>query len=270
MASDRGVEAGHDGRIMVGRVLVEALMRPVIVEMAHILVNDGAGVSLVVDQQPVGALLANAADKPFGIAVRLRCLGRNLDHIEAFGGEDGIEGGGELGVPVADQEAERGDPLTHVHHQITGGLGSPGRGRMSGHPEQVQPAGADLHDEQNIEPAQRDGVEGEEVGGEQARCLSTQEGLPSGVCSAWWGPEAGSGQDAADRARAQAMSKPDQFALDAAVTPGRILLRQAQHQIADLVTERRAAGLVWIGPLLGDQAAVPGQQRAGGNDAVDA
>jgi hypothetical protein len=102
MASDRGVDAGYGGRIMVGRVLVEALMRPVIVEMAHILVNDGAGVSLVVDQQPVGALLANAADKPFGRAVRPRCLGRDLDHIEDFGGEDGIEGGGELGVPVAD------------------------------------------------------------------------------------------------------------------------------------------------------------------------
>jgi hypothetical protein len=28
--------------------------------------------------------------------------------------------------------------------------------------------------------------------------------------------------------------------------------------------------LVWIGPLLCDQAAVPGQQRAGGNHAVDA
>jgi hypothetical protein len=50
MASDRGVEMGHDGRIMVGWVLVEALMRSVVIEMTHILVNDGAGVSLVVDQ----------------------------------------------------------------------------------------------------------------------------------------------------------------------------------------------------------------------------
>jgi hypothetical protein len=31
MASDRGVEAGYGGWIMVGWVLVEALMRPVIV-----------------------------------------------------------------------------------------------------------------------------------------------------------------------------------------------------------------------------------------------
>jgi hypothetical protein len=137
MASDRGVEAGHDGRIMVGRVLVEALMRWVVIEMAHILVNDGAGVSLVVDQQSVGALLANAANEPLGIAVRSRRLGRDLDHIDAFGGEDGIEGGGELGVAVADQEAERGDPLPQVHQQVAGGLAGPGRGRMGGYTEQV-------------------------------------------------------------------------------------------------------------------------------------
>ena len=89
MASDRGVEAGHDGRIMVGRVLAEALMRSVVIEMAHILINDGAGVSLVVDQQSVGALLANAANEPLGIAVRSRRPRRNLDHINAFGGENG-------------------------------------------------------------------------------------------------------------------------------------------------------------------------------------
>jgi hypothetical protein len=41
---------------------------------------------------------------PLGVAVRSRRPRRDLDYIEAFGGEDGIEGGGELGVPVADQE----------------------------------------------------------------------------------------------------------------------------------------------------------------------
>jgi hypothetical protein len=64
VASDRGVERDHGGRVVVGWVLVEALMRSVVIEMAHILVNDGAGVSPVVDQQSVGALLANAANEP--------------------------------------------------------------------------------------------------------------------------------------------------------------------------------------------------------------
>jgi hypothetical protein len=59
-------------------------------------------VSLVVDQQPVGALFADATNEPFRIAVCPGCPGRDLDHIDAFGGEDGIEGGGELGIPVAD------------------------------------------------------------------------------------------------------------------------------------------------------------------------
>jgi hypothetical protein len=36
--------------------LVEALVRTVVVEVLGELVKDGAGVSLVVDQQPVGAL----------------------------------------------------------------------------------------------------------------------------------------------------------------------------------------------------------------------
>jgi hypothetical protein len=127
-----------------------------------------------------------------------------------------------------------------------------------------------LYDEEDGESRQREGVEGEEVGGQQPRGLSTQEAPPASVCSAWCWPGAGGGQDAADRARAQAMSKPGEFAVDASVAPGRVLLRQAQHQLTDLVAEGRAAGLVWIGPLLGGQAAVPGQQRAGGSDAVDA
>jgi hypothetical protein len=76
--------------------------------MAHVLVEHGAGVSFVVDQQPVGALFANAANEPFGVAVCPWSLGRDLDDVEAFGGEDGIEGGGELGVPVADQEKAPG------------------------------------------------------------------------------------------------------------------------------------------------------------------
>ena len=78
---------------MMGWVLVEALVRAVVIEMAHILVEGGEGMSLVVDQQPVGALFANAANEPFGVAVCPGSAGRDLDHIDAFGGENRIEGG---------------------------------------------------------------------------------------------------------------------------------------------------------------------------------
>ena len=114
MASDRGVEGDHGGGIVVGWVLVQTLVWAVVIEMVLVVVEDGAGVAFVVDQQPVGALGADTADEPFGITVRLWCLGRDLDHLDAVGGEDGIEGGGELGVPVTDQEAKRADPLAEV------------------------------------------------------------------------------------------------------------------------------------------------------------
>jgi hypothetical protein len=184
MATDRGVERNHGGRVVDWRVLAQALMWAMVIEVTHVLVENGAGMSLVIEQQPVGALLANTADESLGIAVRPRSPGRDLDDVDAFGGEEGVEGVGELGVPVADQEAERADLLTQVHQQVTGDLGGPGGGRVGGHTEDMDPAGAHFHNKKDVKSAQRDGVEGEEVGGQQPRGLSPQEGSPSGVCSA--------------------------------------------------------------------------------------
>ena len=87
--------------------------------------------------------------------------------MEVFAGEDGVEGVGELGVPVADQEAKRADLLAQLHHQVTSGLGSPGRGRMRGHTENMDSASPHFHHKQDVESAQRDGVQGEEIGGQQ-------------------------------------------------------------------------------------------------------
>jgi hypothetical protein len=52
---------------------------------------------------------------------------------------------GELGVPVADQEAERCDLIAQVHQKVAGSRGGPGRGRVNGYPENVHPAGEDFH-----------------------------------------------------------------------------------------------------------------------------
>jgi len=142
MPSDRGIKIDDGRGTVAGRALVEALVRPMVVEMALVVVKDGASVSFVVDQEPVGALRTDTADDSLGIAIRLRNPGRDLDHVEAFGGEDSVEGVGELGVAVADQKAERADPLTQIPQQVTGHLGSPGRSRMRGDTKQVHRAGA--------------------------------------------------------------------------------------------------------------------------------
>ena len=55
-----------------------------------------------------------------------------------------------------------------------------------------------------------------------------------------------------------------QLALDAPVSPARIITCQANDEFAELVVDAGAAGRVRVGPLLGDQAAVPGQQGGRG------
>src|SRR6266511_5911043 len=64
-ASNRSTK-GHDGRrVVLRRLLPEALMRPVLVKVPGIFVEDRDGVGLV-DQHPVGALLPGAANEPLG------------------------------------------------------------------------------------------------------------------------------------------------------------------------------------------------------------
>jgi hypothetical protein len=102
-------------------------------------------------------------------------------------------------------------------------------------------SGARFHHEQDVEAAQCDGVEGEEVGGQQPGGLSAQEGSPSGVCSAWCWAEPGSGQDPSDGVGTHAVPESGEFALDSAVAPGGVFVGQAQHQLADLAGDRWAA-----------------------------
>jgi hypothetical protein len=166
VASDRGIEGDHGGWIVGRWVLAQALVWAVVVEVAYVLVENSVGVSFVVNQEPVSALGTDAADESFCVAVRPGCARRDLDHGDGFGAEHGVEGISKFRIPVADQEAKRGRLVAQVHQQGARGLGGPGCGRVCGHSEQVHPAGAHFHHEENVEPAQGDGVEGEEVRGQ--------------------------------------------------------------------------------------------------------
>jgi hypothetical protein len=81
----------------------------------------------------------------------------------------------------------------------------------------------------------------------------------AGVWLAWCGAEVGGGEDSAEGACAQVMSESGEFAVDALVSPGRILLCQTHHEVRDLIIDRWAVGPVWVGPFFRDQAVVPGQ-----------
>jgi hypothetical protein len=120
VASDWGVK-GHLGGGVVGwRMLIQALVWAVVIEVAHVPVKNSSGVSFVVGQQSVGALGADAANEPFHVAVWLGRARRDLHHGDAFGREGGIKVLGEFRVSVPDQEAEGADLTTEVHQQVAG------------------------------------------------------------------------------------------------------------------------------------------------------
>ena len=79
------------------------------------------------DQEVVEAFPAQGADEPFRDRVR---PGRGADDADVGTGEDGVKGGGEFAVPVADQEPEPIAAFAEVHQQVAGLLGDPGAGRM--------------------------------------------------------------------------------------------------------------------------------------------
>lgn len=58
--------------------------------------------AFVVDQHPVGAFGSYGAHPAFGITVGPRRPWRRLHHHDAMAGEDLVEGGGELGIPITE------------------------------------------------------------------------------------------------------------------------------------------------------------------------
>ena len=118
---------------------------------------------------------ADGADEAFGDRVGPRCPHRCLDDPDVDGGEDGVERGGELGVAVADEEPEAAAGVVEVHEQVAGLLGEPGAGGVGGDAEDVHAAGGVLDDEERVEPVQGDGVEVEQVAGEDRVSLGAQE-----------------------------------------------------------------------------------------------
>jgi hypothetical protein len=150
-------------------------MRPVIVVVVLVLTKHGCSMPLVDDQDAVEQFAAEAADEAFGDRVGPRCPCRCPDDTGVDCGEDGVEGGGELGVAVSDEKPEAPTGVIEVHAEVAGLLGQPGSGGVGGDAEDVHTAGGVFDDEEDVQPAQADGVHVEQVAGEDRVRLRAQE-----------------------------------------------------------------------------------------------
>jgi hypothetical protein len=164
-----------------GRILPQGPVRPVRVVVIDVLAKNQPQVPFTGDQHPVQALAAGTADPAFGDRIRPGRLDKCLDDPHADRGEYHVEGGGELGIPVSDQELQAVNVILEVHEQVAGLLGHPRASRMGGDPGQVHAPGSVLDEEQYVQAAQEYGVGVEEVRGENGLGLPGQEltpGLP--------------------------------------------------------------------------------------------
>nr|WP_222849141.1 hypothetical protein [Trebonia kvetii] len=150
-------------------------MRAVTVIVLDILGQHLPQVLLAEDEHVVQALAAQRPYEPFREGVRPRRPDGRLDHPHAVAGEDVVECRGELAVPVADQESELPGPLAEVHQEVAGLLDGPGPGRMGGDAQDVHRTGLDLHREQHVHAPEQHGVDVQEVAGQDARGLASQE-----------------------------------------------------------------------------------------------
>src|SRR3954463_15562306 len=85
--------------------------------MLQVLAQDDLEVAWSGDQKVVEAFPLQGADEPFRDRVRPGRSDRGADDPQVGAGEDGVEGGGELAVSVADQEPELLAAIAEVHHE---------------------------------------------------------------------------------------------------------------------------------------------------------
>ena len=105
------------------------------------------GMTLVDHEDAVEQFAADAADEPFGDPVGPGRTYRRLDYSNPGSGEDGVEGGSEFGVPIADEKPEPAACVIQIHREVAGQLGEPCPGWMGGQTEDVYAAGGVLDDE---------------------------------------------------------------------------------------------------------------------------
>jgi hypothetical protein len=81
------------------------------VAMAHVSREDGHQVALADDQYTVQALATERPDPTLSIGIGPRRLWRSLQHRYPRCGEDDVETGRELRIPITDQEPKYLGPI---------------------------------------------------------------------------------------------------------------------------------------------------------------
>jgi hypothetical protein len=94
------------------------------------------------------------------------------------GGKDGVEGGGELGVAITDEELRRARLVGELHGEVASLLGHPFGNWLRGHAGDPDEARVVVDEDEHVEPPEEDRVDAEEVARHQPFRLRSEELRP--------------------------------------------------------------------------------------------
>lgn len=130
---------------------------------------------LVSDQGAVEELAAAGLDPALHDGVHSRYSDPGLDHFQARVSEQGVEAGGELRVPVPDEESGTAAGVLEVHEQVPSELDEPVRRGVGGDAQDPDAARGVLDDGEDVQARPGQGADLEQVAGQQRLGLATQE-----------------------------------------------------------------------------------------------
>ena len=205
-------------------------MGPVLVVVSDVVDDETFELSLVPDDGAVEQLAPDRSDPTLSEGVGDRCADGCSEDFEALGSEDLVEGIDELAATVTKQSPCTVELDSVSEEQVAGGLGGSGAGGIRRETSEEHLAGHDVDEEQDVIAAQERCVDGEEV--TRYSGLGAQEFGPGHLRAVWCGIDAVVLEDLPHGRRSDLVSEADKLAVDASVAPGRVLLREAQDQLA--------------------------------------
>ena len=148
-------------------------------------------------------------------------------------------------------------------------MGGPCAGGVGGDAGEEHFSGGDVDEEQQVVAAQQGGVDGGEVTRDGG--LGAQELGPRDSRSVRCRLHAVAFEDPPHGRRSDAVTKTGEFAVDAAVAPGRVVRRHVDDEPANLSGGGRPSwSFGGLGPVAGDAPSVPPQQSVGRDEPAGA
>src|SRR5258708_3851880 len=108
-----------------GCLLVEPLMRTSRVVKVYIFPEHTPQVGLVDDQEAIQTLLAHRTNPALGNRIRIRRSIGGQDRLDAFRRKHRLKGADELGIPIMDEEPDRGLSCLNLPKHLAAMLANP-------------------------------------------------------------------------------------------------------------------------------------------------